>query len=203
MSLTNLYVLKLEGENFYVGKSDNPTKRYQEHLNGSGSAWTKKYPPVSVLEIRANSDPFDEDKVTKQYMKKYGIDKVRGGSYSNIKLDETQIKLLNKELRTADDSCLGCGLQGHFINNCRKTIVKAKVDSEVVWGCNYCDRTFETAFGCGVHEKSCKRDNKVVSSKKKGVCYRCGRTGHYSPDCYARTDTDGNELSDDDSDDSY
>ena len=104
MYKTNIYILRLEGGKYYVGKSDNPTKRYQEHLNGSGSAWTKKYPPVSVLEIRANADPFDEDKLTKECMKKYGIDKVRGGSYSNIKLDETQIEFLNKELRTADDS---------------------------------------------------------------------------------------------------
>ena len=54
MYKTNIYILRLEGGKYYVGKSDNPTKRYQEHLNGSGSAWTKKYPPISVLEISAS-----------------------------------------------------------------------------------------------------------------------------------------------------
>lgn len=29
---------------------------------------------------------------------------------------------------------------------------------------------------------------------KKGACYRCGRTSHWSPDCYATTHIDGEEL---------
>ena len=35
---------------------------------------------------------------------------------------------------------------------------------------------------------------KVVKPGQSGACYRCGRTSHYASDCYARTDTDGNEL---------
>ena len=35
---------------------------------------------------------------------------------------------------------------------------------------------------------------KVVKPSQSGACYRCGRTSHYASDCYARTDTDGNEL---------
>jgi len=35
---------------------------------------------------------------------------------------------------------------------------------------------------------------KVVKTSQSGACYRCGRTSHYISDCYAKTDTDGNEL---------
>lgn len=32
--------------------------------------------------------------------------------------------------------------------------------------------------------------------KSYGACYRCGRTSHYSPDCYASTHVRGYELDD-------
>ena len=38
----NIYILKLEGARYYIGKSDNVIKRYEQHVNGYGSAWTKK-----------------------------------------------------------------------------------------------------------------------------------------------------------------
>lgn len=31
-----------------------------------------------------------------------------------------------------------------------------------------------------------------------GECYRCGRTSHWKPDCYARMDIYGNKLDSDD-----
>ena len=72
---TNIYVLRLVGGRYYIGKSDNITNRYQQHLNGNGSAWTKKYKPVSLEKTIKNVSSFEEDKVTKEYMSKYGIDK--------------------------------------------------------------------------------------------------------------------------------
>ena len=118
MSKTNVYVLKLEGGRYYVGKSDNVIKRYQDHLNGAGSAWTRKYRPLSLEETKRDVSPFEEDKVTKEYMSKYGIDKVRGGSYTQIVLDEGQTETLTQELRGAKDQCRRCGRAGHFIKDC-------------------------------------------------------------------------------------
>jgi len=216
MSNTNIYVLLLEGGRYYIGKSDNVVNRYQQHLSGSGSAWTRMYKPVLLEKTIENVSPFEEDKITKEYMSKYGIDKVRGGSYVEVKLSDFHKDALKMEIWAAKDLCTQCGRSGHFVKDCYATKDASgnKIEyeeDEDEWGCSFCDRTFTTAFGCGVHEKSCKEKNKKTpyvnqkTSKKDSVCYRCGRPGHYSPDCYARTHHMGYTLdsdceSDEDSD---
>lgn len=60
-------------------------------------AFTDKYHRLSIHEIFPSSDPLDEDIITKKYMMKFGIDKVRGGSYSSDDLEDWQIKSLNSE----------------------------------------------------------------------------------------------------------
>ena len=42
-----------------------------------------------------------------------------------------------------------------------------------------------------------RKEYAPVKPKKGGACYRCGRTSHWSPDCYAKTDTEGNKLDSD------
>jgi len=192
---TNIYVLRLEAGKYYIGKSDCVIKRYEQHMQGNGSAWTRKYKPVSLEKTIKNVSPFEEDKVTKEYMSKYGIENVRGGSYVEVELTEFHKDALNMEIWAAKDLCTQCGRRGHFVKDCHaKTDVSGNIlefeeSSEDEWGCEYCDRTFTTAFGCGVHEKSCKekfvKEKRYMKQSGKGTCYRCGNTGHYSPDCYA------------------
>jgi predicted GIY-YIG superfamily endonuclease len=204
MEKTNIYVLKLQGNKYYVGKSQDVIGRYQQHMNGQGSAWTKKYKPMSLVESRDGVSPLMEDMVTKEYMAKYGIDKVRGGSYVGVELDEVQEYSLQKEIWGAKDCCTNCGRNSHFVKDCYATTdvkgnsLKSESESESEesedeYECEYCERTFNTEYGCSVHERSCKEKSRK-STRGGGSCYTCGRQGHFSPDCYATRHIKGYEL---------
>lgn len=120
MATTNIYILALENGYYYIGKSDNIQRRFSDHLNGHGSFWTKKHKPLHIIIEHLNVSPFDEDKYVKEYMSRYGIDKVRGGSYVTDELTSEQINILTHEIRNATDVCIKCGLKGHFAKNCHK-----------------------------------------------------------------------------------
>jgi predicted GIY-YIG superfamily endonuclease len=113
-----IYILKLENNKYYVGVTSNLDKRLTDHMHGKGSEWTKKYKMKSLYKLIHDYNAFDEDRYTKEYMNKFGIDNVRGGSYSNFYLTPEQKKLLIKELRTANDECFKCGRNTHYSNKC-------------------------------------------------------------------------------------
>lgn len=192
MATTNVYVLRLEGEHFYVGKADSVELRYRQHSAGIGSAWTRLYKPIGIDKTFHRVSPFEEDKVTKEYMSKYGIDRVRGGSYVEIDLPESLRETLQREIWAAKDMCTRCGRQGHFVKNCyaRTNAMGEEIEDEeeAVWECEVCDREFDSEIACTVHERMCKK------SGGRGACYRCGRSGHYSPECYASTHVKGYTL---------
>jgi predicted GIY-YIG superfamily endonuclease len=118
MSKTNIYILKCANNKYYVGKSQNPEKRFLEHINGDGSTWTSKHEPKEIVKIIPNASSFDEDRYVKEYMNKYGIENVRGGSYVKEVLDDNEKYNLQKEIRGANDCCIKCGSKGHFIKDC-------------------------------------------------------------------------------------
>lgn len=116
--MSTIYILKLKNNKYYVGRTDNVDKRYEQHLNGKGSEWTKKYKPIKILKIIEDCSAFNEDKYVKMFMSKYGIDNVRGGSYISFNINDNVKKLLQKEIWMANDVCIRCGRDNHFIKKC-------------------------------------------------------------------------------------
>jgi hypothetical protein len=116
--MTTIYILKLEHDCYYVGKTNNYSKRINNHLNNSGALWTQLHKVIGEEKIIPNCSSFDEDRYVKEYMAKYGIDKVRGGSYVTKELSNEQYNLLTKEIWAATDACTRCGRKNHFIKDC-------------------------------------------------------------------------------------
>jgi hypothetical protein len=115
--MVSIYILKCQKNKYYVGKTNN-IERVKNHFENNGAVFTKKYKPLSIDKIIENQNDFDEDKFVKEYMSIYGIDNVRGGSYSQLNLDIFQIESLRKEINSSLNLCNNCGESGHFINEC-------------------------------------------------------------------------------------
>src|SRR5579872_1631 len=116
--MISIYILELENNKFYVGKTKELNFRLEQHFNGSGSTWTQQYKPIKVLDIKKNCDNFDEDKYTLKFMSEHGINNVRGGSFCEINLSNDNKKTIIKMLNGSNDKCYICGMKGHFANKC-------------------------------------------------------------------------------------
>lgn len=122
-----IYILQLEDGKYYVGKTQTPAFRVETHFTHGGSAWTKKYKPIAVLDIISNCDDYDEDKYTIQCMEKYVINNVRGGSFCESILSDNNIITINQMITSATNKCYNCGKNGHFANDCKKVSLKKEI----------------------------------------------------------------------------
>jgi cellular nucleic acid-binding protein len=159
-----IYVLKLQKNRFYIGKTEDPQFRLESHNSGTGSAWTKKYKPIQIHQIIPDQTVHDEQRITQEYMEKYGIDNVRGGPWCQIDISKDK-KMIQKLLLSSSDKCYKCGEGGHFAKFCPAQ------DSQKVASVN-----------------SKKKLKKIKN------CNRCGRTGHNELECYAKTYSNGQPI---------
>lgn len=162
-----VYALECQANKYYICKTNDLLCRIQDHIQDNGSEWTRLYPPINLVEVKEKADEFDEDKLTIQYMKKFGINHVRGGSFSSVDRSPSDITTLNKMIRSANNTCFNCGQADHFIND------------------------------CPIKNQSTTRSRQTQKqSTTKVVCYNCGKSGHYASSCYyssteESTDSDG------------
>jgi hypothetical protein len=209
-----LYILQLEQGKYYVGKTIHPEFRIDQHFLSNGSAWTKKYKPISVLKIIPNCDDYDEDKQTIQCMEKYGLENVRGGSFCEIILSDTNRHTLRQMIKGATDKCYTCGKNGHFAQDCTNKYKQNNQNNKNKKQMNpheKCDcptsyfsshRRFKCVFNQildfldeSESDSDSESESESDSDQNGVICYRCGRQGHYSTACYAYKHLKGYSLS--------
>ena len=146
MAKTNVYVLQLEDGCYYVGKTNNVEERFKQHCSGDRLSWTKKHRPIAIMKVYQSVSSFEEDRITKEYMTQYGINKVRGGVYASDELDPKVLTLLKKEIWGVQDGCVRCGRVGHSVNDCYAT---TDIEGEsLVISCGRCGRNSHTIESC-------------------------------------------------------
>eukprot|EP00505_MAST-04D_sp_SCG-Rhode-Island_P004326 Stramenopile-MAST_4_protein_4326 len=200
-----IYVLECQHGCYYVGKTSDPDKRFEEHKLGQGSEWTKLHPPIQYATaprlITNPEDPgLEEDMETEKWMKRKRVDFVRGGSYSNVKLETEQEKMLKRKLHHDAGKCIECGSDDHYIAHCPNKNNDESADTSR-------KRKREKALAKfkKPNPSRRRRRRKVTSSEESDsseesfdddCCFRCGRDSHWAQDCYATRDVDGKYIQD-------
>jgi hypothetical protein len=197
-----IYILELKDACYYIGKFS-----IQQLKNGIGPSWTKLHPPIRVINQYFNyDDELDEDSLIHQYMEKYGIDKVRGGSYISIELSEYQKRNLENRFNKVDKND---NKNNYFIDieSGFKTVIynnkpfNTSNNTEVEYStnkstnvCMYCEMKLANEEMLKKHEELCI-DSYYTKSRGKNInCERCGRDTHVSQFCRAKTTIDGYDI---------
>jgi predicted GIY-YIG superfamily endonuclease len=195
-----IYVLRLRDSKWYIGKTRNIIERVKYHSEGT-TEWTRLHPIIRVEEVIPLVDEFDEDNKTKKYMRAYGIDNVRGGSYTSTTFPVVVRALLEKELCSADDRCFVCGNYGHFAKDCLHPPVKRPATTTLTGAGKRLPATSTSERHIAKGEEQEKMAPGTFNGEAIGthttttyVCGRCGRNSHVTDQCYAKSHLKGYQL---------
>jgi predicted GIY-YIG superfamily endonuclease len=72
------YILRLEEDRWYVGRTQYLSRRLKEHWDGNGAKWTKIFKPVEVFAVFPGDR---EQEKTEELLMQHGYRHVRGGDY--------------------------------------------------------------------------------------------------------------------------
>lgn len=112
--MPSVYILKCKHNCYYIGKTHGSYFiEIDNHFRGNGCEWTKIHKPVRLEILRHFCNENDDDFYTRLYMTKYGLDKVRGGSYSQLQLSEEQVYEIKDYPIDNQITCFKCFMKGH------------------------------------------------------------------------------------------
>lgn len=190
------YTLKMPGDRYYVGTTNNPGRRLEDHYRGAGSKFTSQHGVETCVKMRpvpADQASAIEREETLSLMREHGIDNVRGSKWTQRTLPEQEKQFLKGIITHDQGHCYTCGGSGHYANGCPHR------------ACGRCGRSGHSTHEC--YARTSSSGYRLMSSSSEddgpsfssssgggGACYRCGRSNHWASDCYARTDVYGDYL---------
>ena len=100
--MDKIYVLRLRNDKWYVGRSGNVERRFEQHMSGEGAKWTFLHKPINIHETRDIITEDDEDMITREYMKQFGIYNVRGGKYCAVEFKSWNIQQVKNDIEAEE-----------------------------------------------------------------------------------------------------
>lgn len=106
-SPVSIFLLELQHGKFYAGSHSDPEKAMEECREGLGPVWTRIHRPVRLREVIRIAPVGDLDHHVRKWMLQYGVDNVRGGSWTDVRLSDKDRQMLCGEL-TRQRGCIMC-----------------------------------------------------------------------------------------------
>jgi hypothetical protein len=184
-----LYVLRLEGGNYYVGKTTNFRGAMHQHRTAAYAdahfrAWTTLHRPVdgedAIEEKRVMDGEVgtEETNLTLKYMARHGMERVRGGVYCRAVLSEADLAAITMQLKGAGDKCYSCDGPGHFARDCQSRAPPSPAPSSARMDTSTpTPRTRPPSRGTRAA---------TPTTTRPGACFRCGGQGHWAANCTAK-----------------
>ena len=118
-----VYILELAQGRVYVGQSVDVDRRFAQHANGTGAAFTRAFAPTGnrlhrMGDVQGFGDAAERDE-TLRYMFLRGINNVRGWRYCTLELSRRDQEDAEANIRELYDLCRRCGNASHLMRQCK------------------------------------------------------------------------------------
>jgi hypothetical protein len=116
-----VYVLKLNNDKYYVGKSNNISERIRKH----SCEWVKKWGIIGIVKpLTKRLHDFEswERNETLERILTHGLKNVRGWRYCTMNIEPSDQLNIFHEICEKKDLCRKCGSANHMISKCDNEI---------------------------------------------------------------------------------